>query len=81
MDKAKLTQSIIDTTNDAKRGGRAHIEDAALTFAKTATTGYTVQLQLCGQRIDAHVASGASAAVNAAAVADATNRALAKPEE
>jgi len=46
---------------------------AVLTFATTANAAYTVRLKLCGQIIDVPVASGDTATVIAAAVADAIN--------
>ena len=50
-----------------------------ITFATTSTAAFTVRLKLCGQTIDVAVASGDTATVIAAAVADAINDALTLP--
>lgn len=61
----------------ADAGGTA--ASGVITFATTASAAYTVRLKLCGQTIDVPVASGDTAAVIAAAVADAINDALTLP--
>lgn len=55
----------------ADAGGTA--ASGKLTFATTATAGITVRLKLCGNVYDVPVASGDTATVIAAAVADAIN--------